>query len=287
MADQRRTLLAVHAHPDDECLSTGGVLARYGTEGARTVLVTCTGGEVGEISDPSLATPGNLGEVRVRELAESVRILSISRSVQLGYRDSGMAGTDDNDNPASFQQADLEEATGRLVRVVREERPEVLLTYDANGGYGHPDHIRAHDVAVAAFSAAGDATRYPEAGEPWAPKKLYYTVFFPRTRMRFFADMLKSHGIPWPWGETPTDDVLESMGAPEEVVTTEIDVSTWVETKRNALLAHRTQIPPTWLFVSLPLEALRQLWAHEYFQRIEGPTATPAGERETDLFSGL
>src|SRR5262245_32587138 len=129
-----RTLLAVHAHPDDECISTGGTLARYAAEGVRTILVTCTDGAVGEISDPALATPDNLAEVRDTELQNSVNILNVSRLVKLGYRDSGMAGTDDNNNPASFQQADLEEAIQRVVEVVREEQPDVILTYDERGG---------------------------------------------------------------------------------------------------------------------------------------------------------
>ncbi len=173
---EKRTLLAVHAHPDDECIGTGGILARYAAEGARTVLVTCTDGAVGEISDPSLATPDNLAEVRSKELDESVRILNVSRLVKLGYRDSGMAGTVDNDNPASFNQANIDEAIERVVKVVREEHPQVVVTYDERGGYGHPDHIRAHQVAVAAFAAAGDASRYPAAGPAWAPSKPYSSV---------------------------------------------------------------------------------------------------------------
>src|SRR5690242_5891217 len=152
--DARRTLLAVHAHPDDECISTGGILARYAAEGARTVLVTCTDGAVGEISDPALATPENLVEVRDKELADSVRILSVSRLVKLGYRDSGMAGTADNENPGSFAQADIHEAIQKVLDVMEEERPQVVVTYNENGGYGHPDHIRAHQVAVAAFNAS-------------------------------------------------------------------------------------------------------------------------------------
>src|SRR5438552_9322857 len=152
--DARRTLIAVHAHPDDECLSTGGILARYAAEGVRTVLVTCTDGAVGEISDPALATPENLVEVRARELDNAVRILHVSRLVKLGYRDSGMAGTADNNHPDSFQQAPFDDALERVVRVVRHERPQVLVTYDERGGYGHPHHIRPHQVAVAGFEAA-------------------------------------------------------------------------------------------------------------------------------------
>src|SRR5919197_139105 len=149
-----RTLVAVHAHPDDECIGTGGVLARYSAEGVRTVLITCTDGAVGEISDPALASPENLAEVRARELDEAVRILGISRSVRLGYRDSGMAGTADNHHPASLAQADLASVVQRVLQVIEEEQPQVVVTYDERGGYGHPDHIRAHQVAVAAVDAS-------------------------------------------------------------------------------------------------------------------------------------
>src|SRR2546425_4324127 len=194
-----RTLLAVHAHPDDECISTGGILARYAAEGARTILVTCTDGAVGEISDPALATPDNLAEVRSKELDESVRILKVGRLVRLGYRDSGMAGTADNENPASFLQASFDNAVERVVRVVREEQPQVIVTYDERGGYGHPDHIRAHQVAVAAFEAAGDSGRYVSAGPAWAPAQLYYAVVA-RSAFICFAQRLRAAwvGLPVP-----------------------------------------------------------------------------------------
>src|SRR5919204_6306463 len=130
-----RVVVAVHAHPDDECIGTGGILARYAAEGARTIVVTCTDGAVGEISDASLATPENLAEVRDRELDEALRILNVSRSVRLGYRDSGMAGTTDNDHPSSFHRATLDQAVQRVVDVMREEQPQVVITYDENGGY--------------------------------------------------------------------------------------------------------------------------------------------------------
>src|SRR6266581_2775760 len=186
LSSPARVLMAVHAHPDDECLGTGGILARYGAQGVRTVLVTCTDGAVGEISDPALATPDNLVEVRARELDASVRVLRITRLVKLGYRDSGMVGTADNDNPASFHQASFDAAVERVVTVVRAEHPQVIVTYDERGGYGHPDHVRAHQVAVAAFEAAGDADRYLAAGPAWAPAKLYYSVF-PRSAMQRFG----------------------------------------------------------------------------------------------------
>jgi N-acetyl-1-D-myo-inositol-2-amino-2-deoxy-alpha-D-glucopyranoside deacetylase len=277
----RRTLLAVHAHPDDECIQTGGILARYAAEGVRTVLITCTRGEVGEISDPALATPANLAEVRAAELAEAARILGIGRVVQLGYRDSGMAGTADNDHPRSFLRAHLDEATAKVVRVVREERPDVVVTYDENGLYGHPDHIRAHQVAVAAFHAAGDPTRFPEAGPAWAPPKLYYAVFG-RSGVRRFAERLRQAGIAPPFGD---DWSSGGFGVADERVTTEVDVAAYVDTKRAALAAHRTQMGPDTFVTRLPPDLYRQMAGRETFQRVVGPTRQDG--TETDLFAGL
>src|SRR5919202_860339 len=183
MAPAPLTLMTVHAHPDDEAIGTGGILARYAAEGVQTVLVTCTRGEVGEIVDPSVAQPDNLADVREAELRAACAILQVSAQHYLGYRDSGMIGTPENDDPRSFWRADLDEAVGRLVALIRRYRPQVLVTYDENGFYGHPDHIQAHRVTVAAFEAAGDATRYPEQGlAPWAPQKLCYSTV-PRNGM--------------------------------------------------------------------------------------------------------
>lgn len=281
----RRTIVAVHAHPDDECISTGGILARYGAAGIRTVLVTCTRGEVGEISDPTLATPDNLAKVRARELAESVRILGIQRAIQLGYRDSGMVATDDNQHPECFHLANLDDATARVVRVLREERPDVVVTYDENGNYGHPDHIKAHQVAVAAFAAAGDATRFPEAGPPWSPKKLYFAVF-PRSAMVRFGERLREAGIEVPFG--PREDTEEGqprLGVADDRVTTVVDVSAYVPQKRAALAAHRTQMGPDSFFMHLPAELFAELSSRERFQLGAG-RAAPSG-METDLFAGL
>lgn len=284
--DGPRVLLAVHAHPDDESIGTGGTLAKYAAAGVRTVLVTCTGGEVGEISDPRLATPENLGAVRARELAAAARILGISRTVQLGYRDSGMAGTPDNDHPASFHRADLAEATGRLVRIIREERPQVVLTYDERGGYGHPDHIKAHRVAVAAFHAAGDPGRFPAAGPPWAPSKLYYVVW-PRSALERFAQLLRAAGLESPFADADAGAELPPFVVPDALVTAEIDVAAFVDQKRAALAAHATQIGPDSVFLKLPPELFRAAWSREFFRRVVGPSAVPPEERERDLFAGL
>ena len=272
--DARRTLLAVHAHPDDEVIGTGGILARYAAEGVRTVLVTCTDGAVGEISDPSLATPENLAEVRSHELDESVRLLKVSRLVKLGYRDSGMAGTADNTNPASFNQANLDEAIQRVVEVVREERPQIIVTYDERGGYGHPDHIRAHQVAVAAFERTRDADH--------APSKLYYAVV-PRSALLRFAERIRAAGIPSPFSEVreSTEDI--PFGVPDELVTTLVDVSRYVDAKRAALQAHRTQMGPDQFFMKLPPDLFAEAFGRESFQRITGPGPSA----ETDLFEGL
>ncbi|MCA1645079.1 MAG: PIG-L family deacetylase [Chloroflexi bacterium] len=287
---ERRTLLAVHAHPDDECIGTGGVLARYAAEGARTVLVTCTDGAVGEISDPALATPANLAEVRSRELDESVRILGISRLVKLGYRDSGMAGTADNDNPASFNMANFDEAVEQVVQVMRTEQPQVVVTYDERGGYGHPDHIRAHQVAVAAFAASGDAQRFAAAGPAWTPSRLYYAVIA-RSAMLRFMERLRAAGIEPPFGpraapenEPASEAAAEpQFGVADDQVTTIVDVSAYVESKRAALASHRTQMGPEQFFMQLPPQFFAEAFGRETFHRVAGAGPTP----ETDLFAGL
>src|SRR5919199_804042 len=254
-----RTLVAVHAHPDDECLGTGGILARYAAEGVRTVLVTCTDGAVGEISDPSLASPENLAEVRSRELDEAVRILNVSRSVRLGYRDSGMAGTPHNKHPASLAQADLQVVVQHVRQVIDEEQPQVVVTYDERGGYGHPDHIRAHQVAVAASQEV---------------PKLYYSVF-PRSRAKQFMERLRAAGVEPPW-----DPDESEFGVSDERITTRVDVSAYVSQKRQALEAHRTQMGENMFFMRLPPDLFAEAFGREAFQRVRGP----GGSDESDLF---
>ncbi len=276
------TLMAVHAHPDDESISTGGVLARYAEEGLRTVLVTCTGGEVGEIADPGLATPETLVEVRRRELREACEILRVGRLHLLGYRDSGMMGTPDNEHPASFYQASFDEATARLVALVRQERPQVLVTYDENGFYGHPDHIKAHQITVAAYEAAGDPARWPEAGEAWQPAKLYYTAVA-RSKIKNFGRLLREAGIeaPFEGGEAREPDI----GTPDELITTEVDVSPQVERKRQALMAHASQMGPEVFFAKMPPALFYRIFGRESFQLARGQSG--ASGLESDLFAGL
>ena len=303
------TFMTVHAHPDDESIGTGGVLARYADEGIRTVLVTCTGGEVGEIGDPTLATTDNLAEIRERELRDACAILGVGDLELLGYRDSGMVGTADNEHPNAFARADLDVAIGTLVGLVRRHRPQVLVTYDENGFYGHPDHVNANRITVGAFALAGDPAAYPEQGlEPWQPTKLYYTAV-PRSRMAEFGRRLAEHGIRQPMGEGTADadegdrvaaegDAVQAgaaapvaveesipMGTPDELVTTYVDVSAWVERKRRALWAHATQMGPEVFFARMPPALFDELFATESFQLVESrvPTSVP----EDDLFAGL
>lgn len=292
----RPTILLVHAHPDDESITTGGTLARYAAKGIRTVLVVATGGEAGEISDPSLATPATLAEVRGRELAEAARLLSVGRLVRLGYRDSGMVGTPENANPTCFHQVSLDEAVGRVVALIRAERPSVIVTYDETGGYGHPDHIKANQVTVEAFRAAGDPARYPAAGDAYQPAKLYYTVF-PRSQMERLATELRQAGARLP-NDEPADEggsvggsskpaSRPPTGVADELVSAEIEVGDYLDAKIAAIRAHLTQTGPGSQFGRMPLEAMRDLWTHEYYQLALGQTGAPAGEREVDLFAGL
>jgi N-acetyl-1-D-myo-inositol-2-amino-2-deoxy-alpha-D-glucopyranoside deacetylase len=276
------TLMAVHAHPDDEAISTGGVLARYADEGLRTVLVTCTGGEVGEIGDSVLATPETLAEVRRRELERACEILRVGRLHVLGYRDSGMMGTPDNEHPSSFYQAPLEEATARLVALVRRDRPQVLVTYDERGFYGHPDHIRAHQITMAAFDAAGDPARWPEAGPPWQPAKLYYTAVA-RSAIRRFGRLMREAGIEMPFEDGEAGEA--EIGTADELITAQIDVSAHVERKRQALMAHASQMGPEVFFAKMPPALFHQVFGRESYQLVRGPAGAPG--IEDDLFAGL
>ena len=282
------TLMVVHAHPDDEVIGTGGTLARYSAEGVRTVLVTCTLGEEGEIVVPELNTPevkARLAEVRREELDQAVAILGVSDLEILGYRDSGMAGTPSNEHPASFNKADLDEATGRLVRLVRAYRPQVLVSYNEHGGYGHPDHIAAHKITVAAFEAAADAARYPEAGAPWRPLKLYY-INSPRRQIRDAWAAMQERGL-----KTPLDDPnfdISRFTVPDDMITTVIDIGDHLQQKLDALFVHRTQIAADGVFLSIPEDIRQVVFSKEYFSRVASHVAVlQAGEYEDDLFAGI
>ena len=292
-SDARRTLMVVHAHPDDESLGSGGTVQHYGRLGVRTVVVVCTGGEAGEISDPALATPETLGEVRRQETEAAMAILGVDRLCWLGYRDSGMAGTPDNDDPRSFHRASVEEAVGRLVRLIREERPQVIASYDVNGTYGHPDHVMAHRVAQAAYWAAGDPNRFRDAGPAWTVPKLYEQVN-PRSNMERMREVMRAAGIERAReGVSPEEEErrflerLQRFAVPDHAVTTLIDIGEFVDRKREAVMAHRTQMGPQSRHARIPDELRRQLWTHERYRLVAGPFAPGPAGLEDDLFAGL
>jgi mycothiol S-conjugate amidase len=283
------TLLAVHAHPDDESSKGAGTLARYADEGVRTVVVTCTGGEAGEILNPAMDQPGNLErmpELRRQELARALRILNVEQHYFLGYRDSGMPDTEWNHHPDAFASADLDEAVGCLVGIIRRERPQVLVTYDERGDYPHPDHIRSHEVSVAAFDAAGDPDRYPDAGPPFQPLKLYYHARWSRRRIETLHHALSERGIGSPYGEW-LRHLDEEVGSDfrEPVITTQVDVGQWLPQARDALIAHATQIDPNGSWFAIPEEILVQVypWEDYTLARSLVPTSNP----ENDLFAAV
>ncbi|HEX9775883.1 MAG TPA: mycothiol conjugate amidase Mca [Actinomycetota bacterium] len=277
----RLCLMQVHAHPDDEASKGAATAARYAAEGVRTVLVTCTGGEAGEILNPAADTPearADLPAVRRAELDESAAILGYAAVRLLGYRDSGMPGTEANAHPAAFANAPLEEAVGRLVEVVRAERPHVILCYsDDQSRYPHPDHLRAHDVAVAAFDAAADAARFP--GEPWQPLKLYYMGRALRV-MQAYHEAILAGGEP-----SPLEPFLGGVGD-DDRFTTAVDVAEHMAARDRALLAHRTQVAPDSAWFALPLEERIRIAPTEQFIRARSLVEVPGGI-ERDLFTGI
>jgi len=284
---ERFTLMAVHAHPDDECMSTGGVLVRYVRAGVRTVLVTATRGEEGEVVDPEMnpaEVKPKLGDVRTAELECACKHLEVEKLHILGYRDSGMVGWDTNNHPECLAQADLHEATGRLVHLIRELRPHVITCYDEDGGYGHPDHIQVHRMTVAAFHAAGEASQYPEPGlAPWQPSKLYYTAY-PRSFILARYEIMRAMGAEAP-SERPDFDPHKAAGTPDELITTRVDVRDFLPHKMRALRCHRTQIAPDWWFTRVPHEVLRDKFGLECFIRVV--SRVPVDGPEDDLFAGL
>ena len=294
-------VLSVHAHPDDEASKGAATMSRYHGEGVRTVLVTCTGGEAGDILNPAADTEDvrrDLAAVRRRELDDAVAVIGYDQLYLLGYRDSGMPDTDANAHPDNFANADLDDATGRLVEIVRRERPQVIVSYALDRVYAHPDHVRVHEISVLAFERAGDPEWYPELGEPWQPLKLYYSNGFTRQRIRALHDWFVAQGDESPlakWVEHMDERdaaAAEDDGHDDEleaVTTTRIDVHDQIQVGRAALLAHRTQIPPDSFFFRVPLEVEQELhpWEEYVLARSLVDPGVPEGEYETDLFAGL
>jgi mycothiol S-conjugate amidase len=281
-------LMAVHAHPDDEASKGAATTARYVAEGHEVMVVTLTGGERGDILNPAMDTPGvheRIHEVRREEMARAAEILGVQHR-WLGFVDSGLPEGDPLPPlpEGCFALVPLEEATERLVAVIREFRPHVLTTYDEHGGYPHPDHVRCHDVSMAAFDAAGDPDRFPEAGEPWQPLKVYYSHGFSRQRLQLFHDALTARGVESPFAEwlakwdPKRGDVMER-------VTTQVECGAYFQQRDDALKAHATQIDPKGRFFAMPVAEQRELWPTEEWELARSlvDTTTP----EDDLFAGI
>lgn len=254
------TLLCVHAHPDDEASTTGGILRTYADQGVRTVLVTCTDGALGDSPDgatPDLEhhEPETVAAHRAEELRKSIEILGIVRAEQLGYADSGMEGWPQNDAPDSFWNTPVDVAAARLAPILLEERPQVIVTYDERGNYGHPDHIQAHRVTMAALQSTGLGSN------------VFYSAI-PRSAFRRFRDVLRDAGIEWP--EAGDRDEDPPFGTPDELIGAIIDVSAAVDAKYEALAAHASQTESSF-FLKIGRERFRTAFGHEWFVRAVDP----------------
>jgi mycothiol S-conjugate amidase len=294
MTAERLRLMAVHAHPDDESSKGAATMARYAREGVDVLVVTCTGGERGDILNPAMDRPevvADLPAVRRQELVTAINILGV-RQVDLGFVDSGLpqkpeGAPDDYELPPldedCFAMQPIE-VTGRaLVEIVRRERPHVMVTYDENGGYPHPDHIACHRVSVEAFEAAADPSKYPDAGEPWEVSKLYYVHGWHYEKVRAIHDAVVARGLESPytqwietWVRNPED---------EKRVTTRVECADFFPLRNQALIAHATQVDPDGTWFAVPLDVQREVWPTEDFElaRSRVETSPP----EDDLFAGV
>jgi N-acetyl-1-D-myo-inositol-2-amino-2-deoxy-alpha-D-glucopyranoside deacetylase len=284
MKSEKLTLMTVHAHPDDEAVSTGGILAKYSAEGIRTVLVTCTKGELGEAEDPLYKPPRpdmGITEIREKELAAAIRILNIGAYHNLNYKDSGMAGTAGNSDPKAFTRADIMEAAHRLAGIIRHERPQVIVTYDENGIYGHPDHIMANRVTQKAFVAASDSSLTLNVPEPpWQPDKLYFYAL-PKTRLKKYRRAAED-------AANPEAAPAYLMGTPDVEITTRIDVTRFLGQKFEAVFSHASQFGPSHRFQHLSDTLKAEMFGVEHFVCVRGcGRLQPMDGKETDLFQGL
>jgi N-acetyl-1-D-myo-inositol-2-amino-2-deoxy-alpha-D-glucopyranoside deacetylase len=292
-----KSLLLVHAHPDDETIGNGATMARYAAEGAAVTLLTCTLGEEGEVLVPELAQlaagqADQLGGYRMGELAAAMAALGVTDHRWLGgagrYRDSGMMGTAANDHPRAFWRADPDEAVGHAVAVVREVRPQVLVTYDEKGGYGHPDHIQAHRVAMAAVEAAADPAFRPELGGPWQVAKVYWGAV-PRSVVRRGIEALAALGEESPFQNLGDLDEVPFV-VPDELVTTAVDARAHAGAKHAAMRAHATQITVDGPFFALSNNLGQEVLGVEHYRLVRGERGPAGGGPEgweDDLFAGL
>jgi len=289
---QRLRLMSVHAHPDDESSKGAATLARYVAEGVDVMVVTCTGGERGDVLNPALKEDPDLlrdiAEFRRHEMARAVEILGV-RHQWLGFVDSGLPEGEPLPPlpPGCFALEPVHVAAGPLVRLVRAFRPHVMITYDENGGYPHPDHIMCHKVSVEAFDAAGDPTRYPHAGDPWQPLKLYYDRSYTWTKMITLHEAILAEGLTSPFAEWMERRAADPERGPdsEPPVTTKIVCADWFEVRDQALLAHATQVDPDGWFFSIPRELQQRVWPTEEYHLVRSLVDAPTPE--DDLFAGV
>ena len=275
-----KRLLGAFAHPDDEGIVSGALL-QYNTSGVETGLVCATRGEVGEIADPALATPENLGQVREGEMRAAAEVLGVHNLWFLDYRDSGMAGTPENADPSAFAQASAAEVVGKLVKIIREFRPQVIVTFDESGAYGHPDHIAIYRYTTSAFHAAADAVQYPDLGLAHSVSKLYYSSF-PRSALQAIGEWMSTQNYEGSFsGLDP-----EKLGMPDEQINVWLNVEPWREQKDRSRSMHRTQLDPNNLMAKIP-EEIQQNWrSHECYQ-LAASRVGPDVPGENNLFARI
>jgi mycothiol S-conjugate amidase len=279
-----RTLLAIHAHPDDESSKGAATVARYADAAVRTVLVTATGGEAGDILNPSADSDEarrDIGAVRRRELFEAAEIVGYDDVIMLGYRDSGMADTPPNQHPDAFINADLDSVLHRLVAIVRSERPQVILGYDDHEWYPHPDHLRVHELSVPLFEAAADPARFPDAGEAWQVSRLYAPIFTV-ARLKSIHDAMEERGLESPYAGF-LDRIDRSVG--DDPIDARVDVGPFLGRARKALASHRTQIDPDGPWFQVPLDLVEAVYPYEDFELLAA-VSRPDGIVD-DLFAGI
>jgi LmbE family N-acetylglucosaminyl deacetylase len=285
IAMTNKRLLSAYAHPDDE-QGVSGLMHKYASEGVDVTLVCATRGEAGEIAPGVNATPENLGQVREEELRCAADKIGVKNVYLLGYRDSGMLGTPENNDARCLWQANLFEVAEKLTRLIRRHQPQVMLTFDPNGGYGHPDHIKIHQAAIIAYFVAGDPRAYPEqiarAGlQPWTVSKLYWGAF-PRSRFEKYAELARQAGIDL---NVPLQEFLK-RAMPDDVITTQIDVADFVDLKLSALSCHASQQNPNSIWGKIPQDIRREGLQIETLIRAESRIVVLPGI-ETDLFAGI
>jgi mycothiol S-conjugate amidase len=281
-------LMAVHAHPDDESSKGAATMARYVSEGVEVLVVTCTGGERGDVLNPALkddpAVLADIAEVRRLEMERAREILGVEQ-VWLGFVDSGLPEGDPLPPlpEGCFALEPLEVAAEPLVRAMRAFRPHVVLTYDEKGGYPHPDHIRTHDISIEGFEASGDPDRYPDAGDPWQPLKLYYHLTFHKERLVALHEAALANGFESPFGEwlASWEDKPEDAGR----LTTRVPCGDFFEVRDAALKAHATQVDPTGRWFAMPLPLQQAAWPTEDYQLARSLVDTEVPE--SDLFAGV